>query len=211
MSEPIIHGLFPTPVLSTKINRDFTKKEIDFVLKQKNNSIKNVGNFISKDEFILKNKQLKNIRKFLENQCKFYLNNVLGISDKIELYITLSWLNFTDGKQFHHMHQHTNSLISGVLYLKADKENDTITFAKKQYREITIPTEKFNTWNSGSWWLPIETGQLLMFPSFLLHEVQTKKDNNLRISLAFNTFISGTLGGSTTKLKLTKDKIYKCT
>ena len=50
-----------------------------------------------------------------------------------------------------------------------------------------------------------------MFPSFLLHEVQTKKDNNLRISLAFNTFISGTLGGSTTKLKLTKDKIYKCT
>tara|TARA_R100000149_G_C5872245_1_gene136119 strand:+ start:610 stop:1245 length:636 start_codon:yes stop_codon:yes gene_type:complete len=211
MSEPIIHGLFPTPVLSTKINRDFTKKEIDFVLKQKNNSIKNVGNFISKDEFILKNKQLKNIRKFLENQCKFYLNNVLGISDKIELYITLSWLNFTDGKQFHHMHQHTNSLISGVLYLKADKENDTITFAKKQYREITIPTENFNTWNSGSWWLPIETGQLLMFPSFLLHEVQTKKDNNLRISLAFNTFISGTLGGSTTKLKLTKDKIYKCT
>ena len=194
MSEPIIHGLFPTPVLSTKINRDFTKKEIDFVLKQKNNSIKNVGNFISKDEFILKNKQLKNIRKFLENQCKFYLNNVLGISDKIELYITLSWLNFTDGKQFHHMHQHTNSLISGVLYLDVDSENDRIYFYDGLYDQISFQPKTFHPFNSNSWWFPIKNNQVILFPSKTIHSVDLKQEDNVRTSLAFNVFVKGKFG-----------------
>ena len=35
-----------------------------------------------------------------------------------------------------------------------------------------------------------------MFPSSTTHQVQTKKGNNTRISLAFNTFYKGDLGGS---------------
>jgi hypothetical protein len=43
-----------------------------------------------------------------------------------------------------------------------------------------------------------------MFPSSTTHQVDVKKGKNTRISLAFNTFIKGTLGDnfSLTELKL---------
>ena len=52
----------------------------------------------------------------------------------------------------------------------------------------------FNEDNSGSWYMPVVPGLLMMFPSRLEHSVITKKESNNRISLAFNTFIKGDLG-----------------
>jgi ectoine hydroxylase-related dioxygenase (phytanoyl-CoA dioxygenase family) len=70
---------------------------------------------------------------------------------------------------------------------------------------IAIQTEKFNTFNSSSWWFPVETGQVFLFPSSLTHSVGTKQGKNTRISLAFNVFIKGTIGSqkSLTELILT--------
>ena len=51
-------------------------------------------------------------------------------------------------------------------------------------------------WNSGSWFFPVETGDLFMFPSSTTHQVETKKGNNTRISLAFNTFYKGSVGSN---------------
>jgi len=50
----------------------------------------------------------------------------------------------------------------------------------------------------------IKTGMLILFPSSLTHGVEIKKDNEERISLAFNTYFKGTLGSakSLTELKL---------
>ena len=42
--------------------------------------------------------------------------------------------------------------------------------------------------------IPVTTGLLVMFPSRLEHSVLNKKENNQRISLAFNTFIKGDIG-----------------
>ena len=43
-----------------------------------------------------------------------------------------------------------------------------------------------------------------MFPSSTTHQVDLKKGNNTRISLAFNTFVKGTLGKNSglTELKI---------
>ena len=48
--------------------------------------------------------------------------------------------------------------------------------------------------NSDTWFFPVKTGDLIMFPSSTTHQVETKQGNNTRISLAFNTFISGLIG-----------------
>ena len=34
--KPIIHSIFPTPIYTTKIDRGFTKQELQFVNEQKN-------------------------------------------------------------------------------------------------------------------------------------------------------------------------------
>ena len=69
---------------------------------------------------------------------------------------------------------------------------------------MMISTKNFNVHNSETWFIRIKTGQLVIFPSYLQHLVPIKEGTNLRISLSFNTFIKGELGGTnnSTYLKL---------
>ncbi len=199
MTNPIINNLFPTPIYTTKINRGFTKQELNFVKEQKKHCTKNDGNINTKDNYILNRKQFKNIKKFLDKHCKEYLNTVICPKNNIELYITQSWLNYTEANQYHHQHAHPNSVVSGVFYFNSDIKNDKILFSKGGYKQISpeIDKEKFNLWNSSTWFFPVETGNLFMFPSSTTHQVETKKGNNIRISLAFNTFYKGSVGSNT--------------
>ena len=197
MKEPTINNLFPTPIYMNNLDRPFTKQELKFVEVQKNHCTKNQGNINTKDNYILNRKEYKNIKKFLDQCCKDYLEKIICPKNNIELYITQSWLNYTEENQYHHKHAHPNSIISGVLYFNSDKEKDMIKFFSHiNYQQIKpeIDDSKYNIWNSGSWWFPVETGQLVMFPSSTTHQVDVKQGNNTRISLAFNTFYKGTIG-----------------
>ena len=84
---------------------------------------------------------------------------------------------------------------------------DKILFFDKTQREIVITPKEFNLWNSDSWYFSVEPENILIFPSNLEHMVETVEDldsRNVRISLAFNTFIKGKLGnyGTSTELIL---------
>ncbi len=198
MREPIINNIFPIPVYITEIDRGFTKQELNFVKEQKKQCNQNTGNIHTKDNYILNKKQFKNIKKFLDKHCKNYLKTIICPKDNIELYITQSWLNYTETNQFHHKHNHPNSVISGVLYFDSDIKNDKILFSKPGYQQIKpeIDNTKFNLWNSSTWFFPVKTGMLVMFPSSTTHQVETKQGKNTRISLAFNTFYKGTIGSN---------------
>jgi len=197
LKEPIIQNLFPTPIYMSNINRPFTKQELQFVKEQKKNSIKNKGNINTKDNYILNRKEFKNIKKFLDQCCKDYLKRIISPKNNIELHITQSWLNYTEENQYHHIHLHPNSVVSGVLYFDCNKNNDKIKFSNSiGYQQIKPEINKYNIWNSETWWFPLETSQLIMFPSSTTHQVETKQGNNTRISLAFNTFYKGTIGSN---------------
>ena len=197
MTKPVIQSIFPTPIYTTKINRGFTKQELQFVKEQKKHCSNNQGNINTKDNYILNRKEFKNIKKFLDKHCKEYLETIICPKNNIDLYITQSWLNYTEANQYHHKHEHPNSVVSGVLYFDSDIKNDKILFSHSRgYQQISPETdkEKFNLWNSGTWFFPVETGNLFMFPSSTTHQVETKQGNNTRVSLAFNTFYKGNLG-----------------
>ena len=199
MKKAVIQNLFPTPIYITNIDRPFTKQELQFVNEQKKICNNNQGNINTKDNYILNRKQFKNIKNFLDKHCKEYLETIICPKNNIELYITQSWLNYTETNQYHHKHEHPNSIVSGVLYFDSDIKNDKILFTTgKGYEQIKpeIDKTKFNLWNSGTWWFPVETGNLFMFPSSTTHQVETKKGNNTRISLAFNTFYKGSVGSN---------------
>ena len=197
MKEPIIENLFPTPIYMSNIDRTFTKQELQFVTEQKKHCVDNKGNINTKDNYILSRKEFKNIKKFLDTTCKDYLEKIISPKNNIELYITQSWLNYTEKNQYHHIHAHPNSVVSGVLYFDCNKENDQIKFTNPLgYQQIKPEIKDFNIWNSETWWFALETGQLVMFPSSTTHQVETKKGNNTRISLAFNTFYKGTIGSN---------------
>jgi hypothetical protein len=81
-----------------------------------------------------------------------------------------------------------------VFYPQADSKVDKIYFYKDGYERIKIPAAEYNTYNSESWWFEVGAGDLILFPSHLTHMVQTKEDDNTRISIAFNTFLKGYIG-----------------
>ena len=205
MKEPVIHSIFPTPIYTTRIDRAFTKQELQFVKEQKKHCKNNTGNINTKDNYILNRKEFKNIKKYLDKCCKDYLDKIICPKNNIELYITQSWLNYTEPYQYHHKHEHPNSVVSGVLYFDSDIKNDKILFSHPiPYQQIQpeIDNEKFNLWNSSTWFFPVQTGDLFMFPSSTTHQVETKKGTNTRISLAFNTFYKGTIGSNNSLTEL---------
>jgi uncharacterized protein (TIGR02466 family) len=205
MKEAVINGIFPTPIYISKLNRKLNSKELLFINKTKLDVKNNEGNTTSNDNYILNNKHFKNLKLDFDLIIKDYFDKIICPTNSITPYITQSWLNYTETNQHHHKHEHQNSLVSGVFYVNSDEKFDKIKFYKRDiYQMIKPEIKEWNLWNSESWWFPVKTGDIILFPSSLTHMVDTKQGDNTRISLAFNVFIKGIVGNDKklTELKL---------
>ena len=194
--EAIINSIFPTPIYTSKLNRKLTNKELSFIDKSKSDCTRNEGNITSNDNYILNKKVFSKLKEDLDLKVNDYFNKVLSITDAVTPYITQSWLNYTETNQYHHKHQHPNSLVSGVFYINCNEEHDKIKFFNDKFLTIKPEVKDWNIWNSETWWFSVNTGDVILFPSSLTHMVETKQGDNTRISLAFNVFIKGTLGNN---------------
>ena len=195
-SGAVVSALFPKPVYSNYLNRDFSNDEVqcftDIALSQD----RNVGNTTSVNHHVLDDGRLSDLNKWFELCVGDYFKNIICPSDDITPYITLSWLNFTNKGEHHHKHIHHNSIVSGVFYINTN-EDDKIEFYIDEVHEsiqFSIDDQDRNTFNSTSWWLPVQTGKLLLFPSSLRHSVPTVMSDKTRASLSFNVFVKGILG-----------------
>ena len=187
--------LFPTVVQMNELGREFTEFEKTIFENIGKNQRTNEGNMTSTDSYVLKHKGLSKLYDELNDSLNNYFRQVYNAKDDVSLYITQSWINYTKEFQYHHKHVHPNSILSGIIYLDVDENNDRILFYKHEDKSnINIPHKEWNRYNSTSWWLPAKTGTVYIFPSTLMHMVETKKENNLRVSLSFNTFVKGNLG-----------------
>ena len=188
-----ILSLFPKAVSRNNIGRPFSNIELA-VLENLETRL-NSGNVTSTNVRVLELPELANLKNIILNDVYEYFEKVISPRDSIEPYITISWTNVTETDGFHHKHTHGNSILSGVLYVIADASSDSILFYDEVYKTIELRPKNWNVWNSPSWEIPVATGDLLLFPSSLNHEVRViKKSNHKRISLAFNVFIKGTVG-----------------
>jgi uncharacterized protein (TIGR02466 family) len=196
-----MENLFPIPIGFFKYDGEV---DTDFLAAQPQRP--NDGNTSSEDKYLLKQKKLLNLRQFIEKSLHEYFMATYCPKNDAHLKITQSWLNWTKPGQFHHKHAHPNSLISGCYYVNAHKDSDKIFFYRDGYPQIKFPPAEWNAYNSESWWYPVGTGDLVLFPSSLTHMVQPVEGEDTRISLAFNTFPIGVIGDENelTALKLEK-------
>jgi len=188
----IIHNLFPTAVSFLELGREFSEEETDFLLNLEQGP--NDGNTTSKDRHLLDNPKLASLREFIDVSVSAYLKEIYSPKNEVSLRITQSWANYTKPGQWHHRHSHSNSFISGVFYIKANKETDSIKFFKEGYQQVKLHVDKYNFYNSDTWWFPVKTGQLILFPSSLTHMVPILQGEDQRVSMSFNTFPVGYVG-----------------
>ena len=196
----IVNGLFPTPVIKFELGRQLTDQEMKVLMDYP--QVRNQGNAASEERYVLKNKKLRSLKMFAEECLAKYVEAVYAPSEPFKLDITQSWTNYTNQNEFHHKHSHPNSMVSGVFYVSANEETDKIHFFRKETDTFRIYTENYNPFNSVAWWFPVKTGELIMFPSYLEHMVETVQSSEMRVSLAFNSFATGSLGGLMDSCKL---------
>lgn len=188
-----VFDIFPTPVFYTNILRTWTEEELNYFDKVSRNTTSNLGgNELSIDRNVLDNPACDDLKAFINSQLKVYMQEIVRPKYHVNFVITQSWLNWTTENKAHHKHNHPNSIVSGVLYINA--ENDSINFYNETFNQLRIPAESNNQWNAVTWPISVTTGDLIIFPSHLTHGVDYKKGKNTRCSLAFNTFVKGTLG-----------------
>lgn len=199
----IIESLFPTPLLITKLNRNITDNEKQFIKDSALSVRNNINNSITTSNNVLDNNELKDIKEYIETHIQEYKQKIISPKYDNTLYITESWINYTNKNQSHHKHSHDNSLVSGVFYFNTI-ENDAITFYKKKSGlSLSFDTETDNVFNSLSYKLPVSNNMLILFPSELEHEVDINIQDKTRISLSFNVFVKGVVSNvGTTKLTI---------
>ena len=183
-------GLFPILLYSSFLDRKITEEEKSLVLYFSKNAKKNTSNNVTKEHNVLNKKQFQNIKNFIQENLQIYLKNIVCPKNNVDLYITESWLNYNNKDEGHHPHYHDNSYLSGVFYFNT-LSNDNIIFLKNKVETFNIETENYNLYNSSDWKYPIKDNQLIIFPSYLRHEVKKNTENKTRISLAFNIFLKG--------------------
>lgn len=195
-SQPELLQLFPKPVLILKYQENFSDeleyvKNIEYGRKNGDNEYSGF-NYQSTDTFILQKPELSKIKQFIESGIKIYAENILQTTT--ELIITQSWANKTAKNESHHEHIHPNSIASGVFYFQIDQTLPPIKFISQNTSQFAFETTGFNNFNSQVFLLPLDSGELIIFPSDLKHSVPINTSQKDRISLSFNTFTKGNLG-----------------
>lgn len=101
------------------------------------------------------------------------------------------WVNVLEPGGRQAIHTHANSFISGVVYLTQPHPSANLVFHKSLGGSNFIfsnhnKNARINAYNGSKWMMPeISPGDLVMFPSYLLHEVPTNQ-GEARLSIAFN-------------------------
>ena len=205
MKEANFELLFPTPVMFNNMDREFTQAELDFVANHSTKTYQNQGNTTSLNNYILNEPEFADLKNIVQKHIEHYVSKVYKPKYDVKPYITQSWLNWTKPGEYHHTHEHPNSFVSGVLYIHADPAEDKIKFHAKGYQQINLETDNYDVFNSRSWWFAVKTGGIVIFPSSLTHNVEQVTAGETRISLAFNTFLKGTIGDNRMLTELKND------
>jgi uncharacterized protein (TIGR02466 family) len=164
------------------------------------------GNQTSENSHLLDLPELSALRAFLQSQIDLFAHDILAIKRTNRFYITQSWVNINAQGTSHHVHLHQNSLISGVYFVEGD--NSPIAFMRppshQLFGNISLEMERTTPLNAVDCAFPNQQHKAMLFPSTTMHFVPEHRAVGPRMSLAFNTFVRGTLGTirDLTELKL---------
>ena len=163
----------------------------------------------SAERRLLDRPSLATLKKQIQEKINDYVYNVIGADNSLQWEITTSWVNRAKFGEYHASHWHSNSIISGVLYLKVDEKSGSICFHKAHNwhnlfgNTFKFDSNKLTNYNSDTLLFSPKTFDILLFPSTLAHSVPPNESTEDRFSLAFNVFPRGVIGkGGNSELTL---------
>ena len=189
-------NIFPVPVHQFDVNgfSEIQDELIDYVYKMREKDP--VGHTISNRRgwqsscFSLDNED-----DILQNFLTNCLSEFPPIEKSIKLFVS-AWININPPEAFNLKHNHPTSDLSGVLWIKSQKDCGNIIFESPlsfaTHQEIDSYTEDFkknNNYFHNFSFNPV-AGRILVFPSHLEHHVDFNQSQEDRISVSFNIRLS---------------------
>lgn len=186
-------GLFPTPfMLSTgALDGDLVERLCSRALSSHKDS--NAGtDLLSHTEMVEPGQEAifgEVVAAVLPEVIRF---GTLMFGDELDWTIKEMWMNVLEpgGSQF--MHSHANSFVSGIIYLTAPHPAARTIFQKSAGAgEFVFKHDaaqgKVNEFTAERWVVPeVGPGDLVLYPSHLLHGVPPNQAGDRRITLALN-------------------------
>lgn len=185
-----IVNIFPTPIYHTTLQ--------PIQLNHTNYQYYDCGNgHISNETHIL------NHYPQLQQEIQYHLNNYttqLGYTTQTQ--ITTSWLNIHKQHGYCQLHNHSNSIISGVVFINIPTNSGKFLFKRNNTpnnklfsMQVEMDTTEQSTQYTGmEYIIDPQPNTLLLFPSTLSHMVTQNNSTDERLTLAFNVIPDGLIG-----------------
>lgn len=194
MSKFQVIPAFPSIIAVTKLQNDINEiwKDIDNIEFSETTGDDATG-FVSIKMRLLND--YPEIRNLILQEFYDFKNNVLHL-DTTDFNITTSWMTLTPPNGFCQIHNHRNSVYSGVIYQKpnidANSGNLILQAPVNSTMLINKPTE-YNILNSDMLTIEPDENLLVFFPSYLHHKISKHTGLENRYSIAMNFFPTGDL------------------
>ena len=189
-----VKPLFAEPYFVTNIADAISESQIKAI--QSLTMIENQMNHISEELYLFERSEMRSIAKAVQDALDTYASEVMGGTHRLK--VTQSWALMNPPGVGMHSHTHSNSIVSGSLYYTdmPDPPGNMIFDRHNGYRqiELDVQAEKQNIYNAPRNAIIPKRGDLVLFSSSVQHYVEPNRSMQNRYSIAFNTFVRGTIG-----------------
>ena len=179
-------NIFPTKILTSRDNNfsDYRDNMIlwmeDYYIKNTSTKKSNIGGYQSPDNFYLE-ESFKFFYDRIVEQITSMTANYFDGSIVTGIDVSNMWFNFNEKNCYNVVHSHPRSSISGVLWVKTIEEHPPLFFYDPNFNDkcgLGV--------DSSEYFYHPDDGDMILFPSYLMHGVNINETDTRRISIAFN-------------------------
>lgn len=118
-------------------------------------------------------------------ECTRYIFKQMAVDPTLKFKVNGS-VNITDPEGYNRQHGHSNTLFVGCYYLQVPENSGDICFTDPRPAAKYAPLSCASNHGSSNINISPREGDLLMFPSWLEHSVETNESSESRISIPVN-------------------------
>lgn len=199
-----LHTLFPTQIYRAKLSSGLVKKWIPRLIREaklfrdldsvgEKWSEKNYPNgytsYSSITDLAFRSSGFADLKQWIDREVKKYAEALEMDLGSGCLEMSALWINMMDQGCQHSFHLHPLSSISGTFYLQVPKNSGALKFedprlpafmaSPPRKRGASLPNQHFFAID------PVP-GELVLFESWLKHEVTASQARSIRMSVSFN-------------------------